>query len=114
MSSFGEVVSIHLLVDSSSFSSRFFKKGVWKIYYIYLQYMHIKYMQIKILMFLPGYLTFTLNFNNVTKARLIFVVVVNFSERRCDLSLCRFFNTGRLIELYLFKNNLKLCFESRL
>lgn len=109
MSSFGELVSIHLLVDSSSFSSRFFKKGVWKIYYIYLQYMHIK-----ILMFLAGYLTFTLTFNSVTEACLIFAVVINFSERRCDLSLCRFFNTGRLIELCVFKNNLKPCFESRL
>ena len=90
LSSFGEIVSIHLLVDSSSFSSRFFKKGIWKIYYIYLQYMNIKYMLVKILIFLPGCLTFTLNFNNFTKACLIFVVI-NISKRRCDLSLCRFF-----------------------
>lgn len=65
-------------------------------------------------MFLAGYLTFTLTFNSVTEACLIFAVVINFSERRCDLSLCRFFNTGRLIELCVFKNNLKPCFESRL
>ena len=71
-------------------------------------------MHIKILTFLPGRLTFTLNFDNFTKACLIFGVVVNFSERRYDLSLCRFFNTGRSIQLCLFKNNLKLCFESRL